>query len=139
MKYFFNCEGCDVQEACSHHCSSSLGDLPGLCWRWVDCFRGCCSEASKRLNSPENAAKPKGLSQRSVLIKTMDFCGDGECTGLETPATCPVDCCFKVNSTCTVAPGHCVPVCCQFDSCCNSWNSSTTATATSDEGRRSRI
>ncbi len=128
VKYLFNCESCDVQGACSHHCNSFLGDLPGLCWRWIDCFRGCCSEASRRLSLLDKDTKPRGFTDNLFLVRSVDFCGDGLCTGLETPSTCPTDCCYKLNSTCTVAPGHCVPACCQMDSCCTKSNSTITPT-----------
>lgn len=53
IKYFFNCGSCDDQEECESHCNNRfLGslDLPGLCWRWLDCFKDCCL----KLPQPQN-------------------------------------------------------------------------------------
>ena len=55
--------------------------------------------------------------QANVMIT---FCGDGNCTASkgETPSSCPIDCCYKVNSTCSNILTQCTPSCCQNPSCC---------------------
>ena len=110
QKYLFNCDNCESQAACSKKCSSSLGTLPGLCWRWIDCFKGCCVTASSLRQSVTKS--------RTIDMSQVEFCGDGVCSFPETPSTCPGDCCYQLNSTCTTAPGKCVPACCQMESCC---------------------
>ena len=64
--------------------------LPGFCWKWLDCFKGCCNEMNI----------PHGKQQANVMTT---FCGDGTCTVSkgETPSSCPIDCCYLVNSTCS--------------------------------------
>ena len=114
-KYFFNCDCCKTQTACSLKCDTTFRDLPGFCWRWIDCFKGCCLDAVA-----------KGLSvnviesdtNQTIDLGEVEFCGDGVCSFPESPSTCPADCCYQVNSTCTAVPDQCTPACCQMDSCC---------------------
>ena len=48
----------------------------------------------------------------------MAFCGDGVCEERETAENCPMDCCYKVNSACTLHTGDCIPECCGEPTCC---------------------
>ena len=48
----------------------------------------------------------------------MTFCGDGVCEAEETAEMCPMDCCYRVNSVCTLKEGECTPECCGEPSCC---------------------
>ena len=106
-KYYFNCGGCDEQQMCDTRCTNEGLSIPGLCWKWLDCFKGCCNEM--------NTLRRK--RQANVMIT---FCGDGNCTASkgETPSSCPIDCCYKVNSTCSNILTQCTPSCCQNPSCC---------------------
>ena len=50
VKYYFNCGGCESQQYCSKHCSKGFKIIdkivPGLCWKWLECFKGCCLKSS---------------------------------------------------------------------------------------------
>lgn len=45
QKYLFNCGSCDNQAHCEHVCNKRVSTLPGLCWKWADCFKDCCMGA----------------------------------------------------------------------------------------------
>lgn len=96
VKYPFNCGSCSKQIECERQCSSGVRSFPGLCWSWLDCFKGCCL----------------GSTSEST------FCGDGSCSGSETPTSCPVDCCYQVNDMCPSGSAQCAPLCCQAPTCC---------------------
>lgn len=113
-EYYFNCVGCDTQDMCSEKCDETyvLGlvsyNNPGLCWKWLDCFKGCCKEASALSNSGTRPTRD-----------VMEFCGDAVCQqSRENPTTCPQDCCYLINSTCSNDPATCTPSCCQTSTCC---------------------
>ena len=118
VKYYFNCGSCRQQELCSEYCSGR--NLPGLCWKWLDCFRGCCLA---------NAQQP---SRNKRQIETTSFCGDGTCGSGETPNTCPSDCCYQINPVCDPSnPNLCENECCEHSSCClEGTTSETTPTTT---------
>lgn len=104
-KYFFNCGNCDSQRTCADMCDDQHWYItkPGYCWKWLDCFKGCCIEMN---------TQPHRKKRQTI----MTFCGDGNCTGSETPTSCPIDCCYQVNSTCSTT--ECTPSCCQTPHCC---------------------
>jgi len=107
-KYFFNCGGCDQQRNCESLCNNKFlgfGALPGLCWKWLDCFRGCCLAS---------AQQPIHKRQTADLA----FCGDTVCSGAETPSNCPTDCCYKVNPACSKENHVCHQTCCGDATCC---------------------
>jgi len=86
VKYLFNCGSCSNQAHCEDVCNKRVGTLPGLCWKWVDCFKGCCvamTDARSRIS---------GHSAYALNMMEVEFCGDAQCTGSETPASCPGDC-----------------------------------------------
>ena len=111
-KYYFNCGSCAFQSACQTECNDKafgLTTLPGLCWKWLDCFYGCC----QYISHPSNRA----ISPKQVT--NLEFCGDGSCTGSETHVTCPGDCCYQINAVnCSNDPRQCTPSCCQMETCC---------------------
>ena len=49
-KWYFNCVNCSVQEYCQTRCNELVSTIAGLCWKWVNCFKGCCTKASRRLS-----------------------------------------------------------------------------------------
>ena len=105
VKYYFNCGSCSQQEECRKHCDGPIQSRSGLCWKWLDCFKGCCLA---------HAQQPS-RRKRDIVA----FCGDGVCNIGESPTTCPVDCCYQANSECaTDSSGGCVLPCCGDPSCC---------------------
>lgn len=49
LTYTFNCGGCSQQHRCKQHCDDEYPlakVLPGLCPKWIGCFRGCCLRAN---------------------------------------------------------------------------------------------
>ncbi len=101
-KYYFNCENCQTQSACANKCEQFSS--PGSCWKWVDCFAGCCRQEAAQFAKREGA-------------DTTGFCGDGTCEqSSENPDTCPSDCCYMRNSECGIS--GCTPECCQTTTCC---------------------
>ena len=46
LKWYFNCHNCTVQSNCEALCNKKVSTLPGFCWKWVDCFKDCCSNIS---------------------------------------------------------------------------------------------
>ena len=124
VKFVFNCVTCDAQSKCESKCNSIFGlKLPGFCWKWVDCFKGCCEATvkAKKLRHELEMLKRKRFSATGLYIamdREFDFCGDGECSDSESLSECPLDCCHKVNSNCSNAPQHCTQECCRYESCC---------------------
>ncbi len=106
VKYYFNCGGCNEQRGCEEYCTNSHFDHLGLCWRWLDCFKGCCLQETEQ------------PSRNKRQIGTTPFCGDGTCSGEESPTTCPSDCCYKMNSACASNSNICAHECCGHSSCC---------------------
>lgn len=114
VKFVFNCGSCDVQSKCDNKCNNIFGlKLPGFCWKWVDCFKGCCEVNLKAKN---DAKYEQFIATESD--QAFSFCGDGECSDFESISSCPSDCCHKVNSSCSNDPQHCTHDCCQSESCC---------------------
>ena len=103
----YMCQDCNTQVACARKASRGLGDIKGLCWRWAHKFGECCKKALR-------------FKKRQAVIDinstSFIFCGDGICQDDETPTSCPFDCCYQVNSNCTVS--GCTPTCCGESSCC---------------------
>ena len=110
-KYYFNCGDCQTQSTCRNRCNEDglIGlDWPTLCWKWVDCFAGCCRHMASQ------------FARHRRQSTTMEFCGDGTCQqSSENPDTCPTDCCYLKNSTCTTIPARCTRECCQTATCCS--------------------
>lgn len=106
-EYYFNCGSCYTQEQCKSRCSSYfVNKIPGFCWKWLECFKGCCLAS---------ASQPR--NKRS--ISKLSFCGDSVCSENESPDSCPQDCCYKVNSNnCTSNISQCSPTCCREPQCC---------------------
>ena len=104
VKYYFNCGSCSTQQACSRRCSGN--DFPGLCWRWLDCFKGCCLAS---------ATQPR---QNKVQVSELSFCGDGTCSKSETPDSCPPDCCYQINGKACGSTSSNSSLCCGETGCC---------------------
>ena len=107
VEYYFNCKDCQTQSKCADMCDNNFpgATLPGLCWKWVDCFAGCCREMATQFSRRRQADTP------------IEFCGDGTCQqSSEDPDTCPSDCCYLRNSTCT---SGCSLECCRTATCCS--------------------
>jgi len=105
VEYYFNCGNCDDQRYCSNFCDDLGLDIILLCWRWLECFRGCC------LNKATQPRNKRDISEHS-------FCGDTICSGNETPSSCPADCCYQVNSNNCTSGSSCSPQCCLAPNCC---------------------
>ena len=48
LTYTFNCKSCQQQRYCNDYCNEKeplAKKLPGLCPKWIGCFRGCCLSA----------------------------------------------------------------------------------------------
>ena len=97
----FDCPNCASQSSCDFSCEDY--DWPGGCWLWILCFKRCCRDA---------------FFTGKRDIKGMKFCGDSICEEGETAESCPMDCCYKVNSACTIKKGECTPECCGAPTCC---------------------
>ena len=93
----YYCHNSSKQEQCGHICNQD----EIFCWKRFECFKGCCVD---------NAAGKK---------ESPTFCGDGSCNGNEHPDSCPIDCCYQVNSTCINDTRVCTPTCCQTQQCCS--------------------
>lgn len=109
LKWYFNCMNCSVQSQCQAICNKKVSTKAGFCWKWIDCFKGCCSEASKSLYDP------------LWMISDTDsfgFCGDAICQSSENHFSCPTDCCYQINSTCLTG-ATCSPSCCEEITCCS--------------------
>ena len=105
-KYYFNCGNCQMQSSCKDRCDNAfpVATWPGFCWRWVDCFAGCCRESTTQYARRRR--------------QTLEFCGDGICQqSNENPDSCPTDCCYLRNSTCGTT--MCTKECCQTATCCS--------------------
>lgn len=111
----YDCVNCDTQEKCAK--KVSLNNVPGLCWRWSNGFMECCKKAARYSNKKQVLV--------DISSNNFTFCGDGICQNDETPASCPSDCCYQVNSNCTNS--GCTPTCCGESSCCLNENTSGTA------------
>ena len=122
VKYDFNCGSCSVQTHCEAVCNHITGlRLPGFCWKWVNCFRGCCEAATKKKMAAEDDNRLKSELKKRGILNTdasLVFCGDGNCSSFEDHHSCPADCCHLVNSKCSSVPSECTDDCCQLDTCC---------------------
>ena len=101
----YNCQDCDTQEGC--RINANDWDWPLLCWKWANSFSGCCKKATRSKKRQEVI---------DVNSTSFTFCGDTICQDDESPTSCPLDCCYQVNSNCTVS--GCTPTCCGESSCC---------------------
>ena len=111
VEYYFNCGSCDHQNRCSNKCS--WYNHAFLCWKWLECFQGCCLESIKQVRNKRD-------------ISELAFCGDGNCSETESPDSCPADCCYQMNSVnCTKDIKKCSPVCCRTPNCCLETNTNT--------------
>ena len=119
-----NCVSCSQQAYCESTCSTSIGGyftstIPGLCWAWSACFRGCCAEASK------------GRYKKDTE-DNFEFCGDFVCQEGEDHTSCPADCCPDYNPVnCTRPSNQCNPDCCLHPSCCKDESAANTHSASS--------
>ena len=128
VKYYFNCGSCQMQTHCEAMCNHITGlKLPGFCWKWVNCFKGCCvaavkATAERNRQKSQNELKKRysdpAINEEEGLVINIEFCGDGNCSTSENRFNCPADCCSLVNSKCSSAPSECTDDCCQMDSCC---------------------
>ena len=92
----YYCKNSSKQEQCEQICNQDEIS----CWKQLECFKGCCVD---------HAAGRK---------RSLTFCGDGSCNGSEHPHSCPIDCCYQINSTCVNDIGVCTPTCCRTQQCC---------------------
>lgn len=92
------CNNTSKEQECRQICSHD-----SVCWKNFECLKGCCLSNDKL---PYNE------------VKSVSFCGDGSCNGDEQPHSCPIDCCYKMNSTCIGDINVCTPTCCQASQCC---------------------
>ena len=113
ITYRFNCGSCSQQRECETKCDEiwygATKTIPGLCPKWSGCFRGCCTEKSRKRDTSVD-----------------EFCGDSVCQETESSKTCPIDCCPLQNPTnCTT--DDCSPACCMQPECCSSSSQSFTS------------
>ena len=94
VKFTFNCASCEVQTQCRTECDQQTSTLPGFCWKWVDCFKGCCQATVAKL---QRTGLKRGVEQAEFNISSVGFCGDGVCSESESQSLCPFDCCHRVN------------------------------------------
>ncbi len=125
ITYRYNCASCTQQRYCERKCDDLWSGLPksvpGLCPKWIGCFRGCCLEAEK-VN--------KKRTTRSQAMEIDTFCGDFECQSGENATSCPIDCCPKVNPECHDPLSACAPHdCCLEPHCCLFTGSSAVSTS----------
>ena len=138
VKYDFNCGNCRLQTHCEAECNEIIGlTLPGLCWKWVNCFRGCCVAKQKVMSArySQKATIDLELKKRHsdrwirddnyAIVTNVEFCGDGNCSKDEDRFSCPADCCSLINNKCSSVPGVCTDDCCQLASCCLDWYNNT--------------
>ena len=124
ITYRFNCVSCSQQAYCESTCSTSMGGyftstIPGLCWAWSACFRGCCAKASKGHYKKDTEGN-------------FEFCGDFVCQEGEDHTSCPADCCPDYNPVnCTRPSNQCNPDCCLHPSCCKDESAANTHSASS--------
>lgn len=107
--YTFNCGSCSEQRQCRDYCNVRhplAAITPGLCPKWIGCFRGCCLNIN-----------PSFRGKRSATVNQTLFCGDNICSDEETVDTCPSDCCPTVNPI-NCPSNECTPNCCMGPSCC---------------------
>lgn len=111
ITYRFNCGSCSRQRECEKICDENWFSktIPGLCPKWSGCFRGCCTQNSRKRDTGDAIG---------------EFCGDFTCQETENSQTCPIDCCPLQNPTnCTSS--ECSPDCCLQPECCGSSSSHT--------------
>ena len=108
IKYYFSCgtdldSDCSLKWGCEMKCNkgSSVFTI-NKDQTWLNCFKDCCLKNVPRRKREDGT------------------CGDGTCSGNETPTSCPVDCCQQVNSACIRYGNECRPQCCQEAKCCSS-------------------
>lgn len=117
LKWYFNCVNCTIQSQCQSYCNKRVSTAPGFCWKWVNCFKGCCSSHSSSSSSSSSRLIPSSLVM--AFKEEVGFCGDTVCQSYESPSTCPSDCCYKVNNgTCPAGGVICSPYCCEQENCC---------------------
>lgn len=123
VKNYFNCGSCSYQKACEKICNRMVSTRPGFCWKWLECFKGCCFSIAQQ---PDDISKENRTKTGTIVT----FCGDGTCDdGTETSSTCPIDCCSQINATCVSDTQVCTPACCQTPDCCtNSFDNTSSAT-----------
>ena len=112
--YHFNCGSCQEQNACEKLCDEIhyiAKNLPGLCPKWLGCFRGCCLELNPSYRGQRDAG-----SNSNVSIPNS-FCGDAKCQNGENRYSCPTDCCSGINPDMCPEKG-CHPNCCEESNCC---------------------
>ena len=108
--YTFNCGSCFQQRQCRDLCNTQhpyAKSIPGLCPKWIGCFRGCCLN-----NNPSFRGKRSATTVNQTL-----FCGDNVCSDWETTDTCPSDCCPTVNPE-DCPSDKCSRNCCMGATCC---------------------
>lgn len=127
VKYNFHCGSCQIQSHCEAKCNNIIGlTLPGLCWKWVNCFKGCCVATEKAMTERAVQTATYELKKRNsdwwdgdfIATNVNGFCGDGKCSEGEDRHSCPADCCALISSKCSSVPSVCTEDCCQQDSCC---------------------
>lgn len=120
LKWYFNCVNCSVQESCRKKCDKVVSTIPGLCWKWVNCFKGCCtkmSQHSHHIHHNDDRETELALDVTHQKEEDEGFCGDLSCQLMETTSSCPSDCCPVANNiTCNAS--KCSPLCCLKDDCC---------------------
>ena len=116
ITYRYNCVSCTQQNECKRKCNDLwfglTETLPGLCPKWLGCFRGCCLQAAAEKENLNSCSK-RAPSQK---MEISGFCGDYKCQNGEDNTTCPIDCCPQVNPECD--DPSCVPDCCLKSQCC---------------------
>lgn len=118
--YTFNCGSCSQQRQCRDYCNTQYPlakSTPGLCPKWIGCFRGCCLSVD-----------PSFRGKRSDTDNQMLFCGDNICSDGETTDTCPLDCCPVVNPE-GCPSDECTSNCCMGTSCCLTSSTMMTSSA----------
>ena len=106
--YTFNCDSCVQQRQCKDYCNNQhpyAKSIPGLCPKWVGCFRSCC-------HSITSSSRGKAFTAGNQI----PFCGDNICSDQETSDTCPSDCCPTVNPK--DCPSDQCSDCCMEATCC---------------------
>ena len=117
--YTFNCGSCSQQRQCRDYCNDQhpyAKSVPGLCPKWIGCFRGCCLSIN-----------PTFRGKRSVTVN-QTFCGDNICSDGETTDSCPSDCCPTINPE-DCPSDACSRNCCMSTSCCMTMSTSTAGSA----------
>ena len=113
--YTFNCGSCSQQRQCRDYCNDQhpyAKSVPGLCPKWIGCFRGCCLSVN-----------PSFRGKRSTPVNQTFFCGDNICSDGETTDSCPSDCCPTINPE-DCPSDECTRDCCMSASCCMAMSTS---------------